>query len=78
MYEPLWTLSVTDAHKLYTEILTRARDSGLSVLVAYFDCGLFSGNALTALTELGAKQIHKSPAHSLEFGTDGHMWIYRL
>jgi hypothetical protein len=78
MYEPLWTLSRADAHKTYMEILTRARDSGLNVLVAYFDCGLFSGNALTALTELGARQIHKSPADSLEFGTDGHMWIYRL
>ena len=78
MYEPLWTLNKNVAHRLYMEILTKARASGHCIIVAYFDCGLFSGNALSALIEIGAEQLHCSRTYSLEFGTDGHMWIYRL
>lgn len=78
LYEPLWTLSQSQAHAIYTKVLTNARESKQDILVAYFDCGLFSGNALAALTSIGATLIHKSKAYSLEFGTDGHMWIYRL
>lgn len=78
LYEPLWTLSQSQAHAIYTKVLTNARESKQDILVAYFDCGLFSGNALASLTSIGAALIHKSKAYSLEFGTDGHMWIYRL
>ena len=78
LYEPLWTLSQSQAHAIYTKVLINARESKQDVLVAYFDCGLFSGNALESLTSIGASLIHKSKAYSLEFGTDGHMWIYRL
>jgi SAM-dependent methyltransferase len=83
MYEPLWTLAWPDAHEIYLRILGRAQQQAeeaatCEVLVVYFYCGDFTGNALPALAELGAPCMHRAKYWSLEFGVGGDMYVYRL
>jgi len=78
MYEPLWTLSATDAHAIYTRILQQAATCGRPVLVAYFYAGDYSGNAVPALQAAGAKLLRTWRFDSLNFACGGPFFLYKL
>ena len=78
LYEPLWTLGATDAHQIYERILRNAARSGKRVMVAYFFCGLYSGNALPALFALGAEEMYRGKYSALEFGSHNDLYLFNL
>lgn len=78
MYEPLWTLRKADAHLIYTRILRRAQQCGHPVLVAYFYCGVYNGDALPALQGLGAELLYTRKCASLNFASDADFFLYKL
>lgn len=78
MYEPLWTIRKADAHVIYSRILHSAQQSGYPVLVAYFYCGMYNGDALPALAELGAHLLFTCKYDSLNFGTESDFLLYKL
>lgn len=78
MYEPLWTLPKDSAHHIYHRILTKTSKCGTTVLLAYFHCGIYSGDALPALEGLHAELLQHWRYDSLNFGAGGEFFLYKL
>lgn len=76
--EPLWNVPKADAHVIYKQVFSAAQKSGFPVLVAYFYCGRFNGDALPALQELGAELLYQCDCDSLNFSSDDRFYLYKL
>jgi hypothetical protein len=83
MYEPLWTLSKTDAHEIYKRILYNIKEQKTKfkkkVYVVYYYVGLYNGDATRSLLEMDAKLLYQSKYSSLFFGAEDEnskMFIY--
>jgi hypothetical protein len=83
MYEPLWTLSKTDAHEIYKRILYNIKEQKTKfkkkVYVVYYYSGVYNGDALKSLSEVGTSLIYQSKYSSLFFGDeDDTVYIYKF
>lgn len=78
MYEPLWTIPKPTAHPIYKAILEKAKEKCHNLIIAYFFAGLYDGDCLPALEEVGAKLVYEEKYEGLFFGANDHLYIYSV
>lgn len=76
--EPLWNVPKADAHPIYRRVFANVKASKLPVLVAYFYCGIYNGDALPALEEMGAELLYQCDCDSLNFSAADKFFLYKF